>query len=115
MNTLQRVELLENSDALEAAHTSFSQEGQSHAPAAEDEVETHYVALVKHVNPHTGKSMIYELDGRRLGPVERTELPDGEDLLGPTALKIVEEFMKREMESGKQDFSLSALAPAFDY
>ena len=99
---------------MEAAHTSFSQEGQSHAPSADENVETHYVALVKHVNPHTGKTMIYELDGRRVGPVERVELPEGEDLLGPTALKIVEEFMQREMESGKQDFSLAALAPALD-
>jgi ubiquitin carboxyl-terminal hydrolase L3 len=114
MTTAQKAELLENSDELEAAHTSFSQQGQSHAPAAEDEVETHYVALVKHVNPTTGKPMIYELDGRRKGPVERVELPADEDLIGPTALKIVEEFVKRESESGKQDFSLCALAPAID-
>ena len=58
--------------------------------------------------------MIYELDGRRLGPVERTELPAGQDLLGPTALKIVEEFMTREMESGKSEFSLCALAPSLE-
>jgi hypothetical protein len=58
--------------------------------------------------------MLYELDGRRMGPVERVELPTGEDLLGSTALKVVEEFMKRESESGKQDFSLAALAPSLD-
>jgi ubiquitin carboxyl-terminal hydrolase L3 len=112
MNTTQRAELLENSKELEGAHTSFSQQGQSHAPSAHEEVETHYVALVKHINPNTGKAMIYELDGDRLGPVARSELPDGEDLIGPTTLKIVEEFMKRESESGNQDFSLCALAPA---
>lgn len=114
MNTPQRVELLENSDDLDTAHTSFAQQGQSHAPAADENVENHYVALVKHRNPKTGKYVIYELDGRRLGPVERDQLPDGEDMLGPTALKIVDEFMKREMESGKQDFSLCALAPSLD-
>jgi ubiquitin carboxyl-terminal hydrolase L3 len=111
LNTPERAELLENSDELDSAHTSFAQQGQSHAPGLDDFVENHYVALVKHVNPKTGKTMIYELDGRRLGPVERTELPAGEDLLGPTALKIVEEFMTREMESGKSEFSLCALAP----
>lgn len=114
MNTPERVELLENSDELEAAHTSFSQQGQSHAPSVHEPVETHYVALVKHLNPKTGKTMIYELDGRRLGPVEREELPKEEDLLGPAALKIVQEFMTREMESGKQEFSLCALAPNID-
>jgi ubiquitin carboxyl-terminal hydrolase L3 len=114
LNTPQRAELLENSKELEAAHMSFSQHGQSQAPSADEEVETHYVALVKHLNPKTGKTMIYELDGRRLGPVERDQLPAGEDLLDPTALKIVQEFMAREVEGGKQEFSLSALAPAID-
>ena len=114
MDTPERAQLLENSDELEAAHVSFSQQGQSQAPGLDDFVENHYVALVKHVNPETGKTMIYELDGRRLGPVERVQLPAGEDLLGPTALQIVEEFMKREMESGKQGFSLAALAPSFE-
>jgi ubiquitin carboxyl-terminal hydrolase L3 len=114
LNTPERVELLENSGELEAAHVSFSQQGQSQAPGLDDFVENHYVALVKHVNPKTGKTMIYELDGRRLGPVEGVELPAGEDLLDPTSLKIVEEFMKREMESGKQEFSLVALAPNFE-
>jgi ubiquitin carboxyl-terminal hydrolase L3 len=114
LNTPGRVALLENSDELEAAHVSFAQQGQTHAPAADDFVENHYVALVKHINPQTGKTMIYELDGVRKGPVERDELPAGEDLLGPTALKIVDEFMKREMESGKQEFSLCALAPSLE-
>jgi ubiquitin carboxyl-terminal hydrolase L3 len=114
LNTLERVDLLENSNELEAAHTSFAQEGQTRAPDVDDYVEPHYVALVKHVNPKTGKTMIYELDGRRMGPIERGELPAGEDLLGPTALKIVEEFITREKESGKQGFSLCALAPSFD-
>ena len=114
MNTSDRATLLENSNELKSAHSSFSQQGQTRAPSANESVETHYVALVKHVNPKTGKTMLYELDGRRMGPVERNELPLGEDLLGPTALKIVAEFMKRETESGKQDFSLAALGPSLD-
>jgi ubiquitin carboxyl-terminal hydrolase L3 len=114
MNTTQRVELLETSEDLEAAHGSFAQEGQTHAPGVDDWVENHYVALVKHRNPETGKMSIYELDGRRLGPVMRCEVPDGEDMLGATALGIVQEFMTREMESGKQEFSLAALAPNLD-
>ena len=114
LDTAQRAELLEESDDLDTAHRSFAQQGQSQAPSADESVETHYVALVKHVDPKTGKTMIYELDGRRLGPVMRDELPPGEDLLGPTALKIVKEFMDREMESGKQEFSLCALGPNMD-
>ena len=112
MNTPDRERLLENFHELETPHTLFSQQDQAATPSASEEVETHYIALVKHVNPKTDKAMLYELDGRRIGPVERSELPAGEDLLGPTALKIVEEFMKREMESGNQDFSVVALAPS---
>jgi ubiquitin carboxyl-terminal hydrolase L3 len=114
LNTAERAELLEESDDLDSAHTAFAQQGQSQAPSANEPVETHYIALVKHVDPNTGKTMIYELDGRRLGPVMREELPSGEDLLGPTALEIVKEFMDREMQSGKQEFSLCALGPSMD-
>jgi len=114
LNPQQRTKLLENSDELDAAHTSFAQQGQTKAPGLDDFVENHYVALVKHVNPKTKKTMLYELDGCRKGPVERAELPAGEDLLGPTALKIVDEFMNREMESGKSGFSLCALAPSLE-
>jgi ubiquitin carboxyl-terminal hydrolase L3 len=112
MNTAQRAELLEESDELEAAHTSFSQQGQTAAPQIGEEVEHHYVALVKHREPKTGKWLLYELDGRRLGPVERGEIPADEDLVGPTALKVMEEFVTREQENGR--FSLIALAPSFD-
>lgn len=112
MNTAQRAQLLEESDELEAAHTSFSQQGQTEAPQLGEEVEHHYVALVKHRDPKSGKFRLYELDGRRLGPVERGELPEEEDMLGPTALKVMEEFITREQENGK--FSLVALAPSFD-
>jgi len=112
MNTAQRAELLEESPDLEAAHTSFSREGQTQAPRLDEEVEHHYVALVKHRDPKTGNLMLYELDGRRLGPVERGNLPDDEDLVGPTALKVMDEFITREQENGK--FSLVALAPSYD-
>lgn len=112
MTTAQRAELLEESDELEAAHTSFSQRGQTTAPQIGEEVEHHYVALVKHRDPKTGKWLLYELDGVRVGPVERGEIPADEDLVGPTALKVMEEFITREQEQGR--FSLMALAPSFD-
>ena len=74
MNTPDRERLLENFDEPETAYTSFSQQGQTAVPSTSEEVETHYVALVKHVNPKSGKATLYELDGRRIGPVERWEL-----------------------------------------
>ena len=58
--------------------------------------------------------MIYELDGGRPGPVERCELPEGEDMLDSTALGIVQEFVTRAMESGNHNFSLAALAPTLE-
>ena len=114
-NTPQRAQILEQSEELETAHTSFAQLGQSYAPSPHEDIEVgHYLSLVKHTNPLTGKTMIYELDGGRPGPVERSELPEGEDMLDSTALGIVQEFVTRAMESGNHNFSLAALAPTLE-
>ena len=60
---------------------------------------------------------LWELDGRRKGPLNRGALPEEEDVLGPTALeKGVRAFLRREERAGGGDlrFSLITLAPALD-
>ena len=60
---------------------------------------------------------LFELDGRRKGPLDRGELQAEEDVLSPAALeKGVRAFLKREAEAGGGDlrFSLIVLAASFD-
>lgn len=73
----------------------------------------HYVCFVK--NEKTGN--LWELDGRRKGPLNRGKLEDGEDVLSERALDLgPRRFMKREEEvgGGEMRFSLVTLAPSLD-
>ncbi|PBP24312.1 pyridoxamine 5'-phosphate oxidase [Diplocarpon rosae] len=76
LGPIQRADLLYNSQALENAHQSAASQGQSSAPDAEDNVDLHYVCFVKDENNH-----LWEMDGRRKGPLDRGVLGEEEDVL----------------------------------
>ncbi|RDL30651.1 Ubiquitin carboxyl-terminal hydrolase [Venustampulla echinocandica] len=108
---IDRADLLYNSQALERAHQGAAAGGQSNAPAAEDDIDLHYVCFVK-----DDKNDLWELDGRRKGPLNRGNLGD-EDALSEKALDLgVRQFLKREAESGGGElrFSLISLAPSLE-
>lgn len=71
-----RADLLYESEALESAHQSAAGGGDTSAPAAEDNVDLHYVCFVK-----SGDNNLWELDGRRKGPLNRGKLSSDEDVL----------------------------------
>lgn len=107
----QRAELLYESKALESAHADAARLGDTAAPQAQDEVDLHFVAFVK-----VG-DRLWELDGRRKGPLERGVLGEEEDALSEKALELgVRRFLKTEAEGGNPDlrFSLVSLGPVFD-
>ncbi|KAI9055318.1 hypothetical protein LZ554_000278 [Drepanopeziza brunnea f. sp. 'monogermtubi'] len=112
LNPVERADLLYNSQALENAHQRAASQGQSHAPDAEDNVELHYVCFVKDENNH-----LWEMDGRRKGPLDRGVLSPEEDVLCEKALDLgVRKFLNREAEVGEGEmrFSLITLAPSLD-
>ena len=106
-----RAKLIESSDDLAAAHASAAAEGDTSAPSAEDRIDLHYVAFVK-----SAKGNLWELDGRRKGPLNRGKLEDGEDVLSEKAVEMgPNRFLKREEEvgGGEMRFSILALGPGF--
>ncbi|KAF2248652.1 cysteine proteinase [Trematosphaeria pertusa] len=108
----QRADLLYESEALESAHQTAAAGGDTAAPAAEDKVDLHYVCFVKSQN-----NRLWEMDGRRKGPLDRGELSADEDVLSDKALNLgVRSFLKREAEAGGGDlrFSLIVLAESLD-
>jgi ubiquitin carboxyl-terminal hydrolase L3 len=108
----ERADLLYESHALESAHQSAASTGDTAAPSADDKVDLHFVCFAKAEDNH-----LWELDGRRKGPLDRGELPAGEDVLGDKALELgVRAFLKREAAAGGGDlrFSLIVLAPSLD-
>ncbi|KAJ8060227.1 hypothetical protein OCU04_010571 [Sclerotinia nivalis] len=111
LGAIDRADLLYNSQALESAHQSAATQGQSSTPDAEDNIDLHYVCFVK-----DEKNNLWEMDGRRRGPLELGSLGADEDVLSEKALDWgVRKFLKREEENGAElRFSLIALAPSLD-
>ncbi|EEH49313.2 uncharacterized protein PADG_05392 [Paracoccidioides brasiliensis Pb18] len=106
-----RADLLYASKALENAHADAAKKGDTSAPDANTKTDLHFVCFVKGSDGH-----LWELDGRRKGPLDRGELDEDEDVLSENALKLgAWQFLKREIEAeGDLRFSLVSLGPVFD-
>lgn len=112
LKPVERADLLYDSQALETAHQAAAAEGDTSAPAAEDSIDLHFVCFVKSSNDH-----LWELDGRRKGPIDRGLLLPKDDVLSEAALQLgVRSFLKREASAGGGElrFSLITLAPSLD-
>ncbi len=105
-----RAELLYESEALESAHRAAASEGDTAAPSADESVDLHFVCFVKSKDHH-----LWELDGRRKGPLDRGLLSPDEDVLSDKALDLgPKAFMAREAAGGDLRFSLISLVPNLD-
>ncbi|CAN8103101.1 unnamed protein product [Discula destructiva] len=78
-----RAQLLETSQDLARAHHTAASQGDTAAPQATDDVDLHYVCFVK-----GDDGTLWELDGRRKGPLARGALDAGEDVLSDKALTL---------------------------
>ncbi|PYH47782.1 ubiquitin carboxyl-terminal hydrolase [Aspergillus saccharolyticus JOP 1030-1] len=112
LDPVARADLLYESKALESAHADAARLGDTQAPQAEDNVDLHFVAFVKGAD-----GRLWELDGRRKGPLDRGLLGPEEDALSEKALELgVRRFLSVEAQGGNPDlrFSLVSLGPSFD-
>jgi ubiquitin carboxyl-terminal hydrolase L3 len=97
---------------LESAHAAAATSGDTAAPTADTSIDLHFVCFVKASDGH-----LWELDGRRKGPLDRGQLPEEADVLSDEALNLgPRAFIQREANNGGQDlrFSLIALVPSFE-
>lgn len=107
-----RAQLLETSPNIAQAHASAAAGGDTAAPSAEASIDLHFVAFVK-----SAENNLWELDGRRKGPLNRGNLGAEDDALSERAMDLgVRRFLSREQEGelGELRFSLMALAPSMD-
>ncbi|KAK4155790.1 ubiquitin carboxyl-terminal hydrolase isozyme L3 [Chaetomidium leptoderma] len=104
----ERARLLERDGALARAHKGVAEQGDTAAPEAGDDVDLHYVCFVKGAD-----GGLWEMDGRRKGPLRRGDLEAGEDVLSEKALALgVLKFLEREAADLR--FSCVALAGSLD-
>jgi ubiquitin carboxyl-terminal hydrolase L3 len=103
----ERSDQLYNSDILEIAHKEAAQEGDSRVPDPSEDVPYGFTAFVK------GKDgRLWELEGRRKGPVDRGFLGEDEDILSERVLGLsVYPYINREKVTETR-FSCTALVSA---
>lgn len=112
LDPVKRADLLYQSQSLEAAHTTAAATGDSKAPDANANVDLHFVAFIK-----DKENNLWELDGRRKGPLNRGQLKADEDVLSEHGQELgVQSFLKREEEAGGGElrFSVIMLGPSMD-
>ncbi|WPT17772.1 Ubiquitin carboxyl-terminal hydrolase isozyme L3 [Picochlorum sp. SENEW3] len=99
-----RGEYLENppegGPSIDAIHADAAHQGQTEAPSVDDAINLHFVAFVEH------EGGLWELDGRRAGPVYHGETTP-QSLLHHVAAVVKAEYISK---SDSNDFSLMALA-----
>lgn len=111
LDPVKRADLLYESQSLEAAHATAAATGDTTAPDANAAIDLHFVAFVKDKNGD-----LWELDGRRKGPLNRGHLGD-EDVLSDKGQEVgVKALLKREEEAGGGElrFSVIMLGPSMD-
>ena len=105
LKPLDRAELLYQSKALESAHAGAAKKGDSAAPHAEAKVDLHFVAFIKSAEGH-----LWELDGRRKGPLKRGTLGPEEDVLSEKGQELgVQAFLRREEQAGGGELRFSVV------
>jgi ubiquitin carboxyl-terminal hydrolase L3 len=109
----ERAKVLEDSEEYEKAHAHAAKLGDTAPPIeiGEDHSGQHFVAFVKAKDGH-----LWELEGGRMGPLDRGVLKDDEDLLSPAALEMgIGRMMEIESaKGGDLRFSAIALAKNLD-
>lgn len=98
-----RAEILEGDTTIATLHdaATSSEQNQTSRGEIDDKVITHFVALVCRNN------VLYELDGRKAGPVPHGSTTPA--TLLPDACKVIQEFMARDPDEIR--FTILALAP----
>jgi ubiquitin carboxyl-terminal hydrolase L3 len=103
-----RADVLYNSQALETAHASAAQKGDTVAPSSQEHAGQHFIAFVKGDDGH-----LWELEGGWNGPLDRGLLDETDDALSEKALQLgVRRFLKNM--GGELRFSIVALALSLD-
>lgn len=102
--------LVENLEHMIQLDENYGNQGQTEAPPAEASVELHFITFIKGRDNH-----LYELDGRRNGPVDLGESINGSNIIeDPKLTEKIQFYMNNTNEENKYNFSIIALSPSLD-
>lgn len=106
-DTANLVELLEQNIQLD---TNYGSQGQTEAPDANERVDLHFITFVKGKDNH-----LYELDGRRAGPIDLGESTSDDHILNDAKLtEKIQFYMNNADDENKHNFAMMAVGPGLD-
>ncbi len=92
------------------AYSEYSQQGQTPAPDAEEDVNLHFICFTKGRNGH-----IYELDGRRTGPVDMGRCDSNSDVLeSKEVIDKINLYMSFAEGQDSLNFAMMGLGPELE-
>jgi len=107
MDPVEKAERLEQDSKIATLHdeATSSEQNSTHRPDLHERVITHFIAFVRGAD-----NQLYELDGRKAGPVPHGTTSQA--TLLPDACKIIQQFMKQDPTEVR--FTILALVPKFE-
>ncbi|CAH6722084.1 ubiquitin carboxyl-terminal hydrolase Yuh1p [[Candida] jaroonii] len=106
-DTAKLVEKLEHAIQLD---DNYGRQGQTEAPSSDVQTEFHFISFIKGKDNH-----LYELDGRRKGPVDLGESIDGSNILNDSKLsEKIQFYINNTNEENKHNFAMIAIGPTLD-
>jgi ubiquitin carboxyl-terminal hydrolase L3 len=89
---------------------NFGQKGQTEAPPPDVQIELHFITFVKGKDGH-----LYELDGRRKGPVDLGKSTDDVHILNDENLtKKIQFYIDNADDANKHNFAIMAIGPSLE-
>ncbi|EGV66874.1 ubiquitinyl hydrolase 1 [Yamadazyma tenuis] len=110
LSTEDIAKLVENLEQQIQLDENYGSGGQTEAPPPEISVELHFITFVKGKDNH-----LYELDGRRTGPVDLGESVGGSNIIeDPKLNEKIQFYISNTNEANKHNFAMIALGPSLD-
>ncbi|EMG45489.1 YUH1 Ubiquitin carboxyl-terminal hydrolase YUH1 [Candida maltosa Xu316] len=89
---------------------NFGEKGQTQAPDANESVDLHFISFIKGKDNH-----LYELDGRRNGPIDLGEsIPESNIINDPLLVEKIQFYIDNSDEANKNNFAIMAIAPSLN-
>lgn len=105
--TANLVEQLEKNIQLDS---NYGTQGQTEAPDASESIDLHFITFVKGKDNH-----LYELDGRRAGPIDLGISTSLNHILDDSKLtEKIQFYMDNTDEENKHNFAMMAMGPSLD-